>query len=63
MHLRQRAPSRIACDSLVALGCAAAVVPLLLWRIADEEALMRREFGPAWEADRRRTWRLVPFVF
>ena len=50
-------------DSLVALGCAAAVVPLLLWRIADEEALMRREFGPAWEAYRRRTWRLVPFVF
>jgi protein-S-isoprenylcysteine O-methyltransferase Ste14 len=36
---------------------------VLLWRIRDEEALMRREFGPAWEVYRRRSWRLVPLIF
>ena len=36
---------------------------LFVWRIADEEELMHREFGERWETYCRRTWRLVPFVF
>lgn len=36
---------------------------LVLWRIADEEALLRREFGAAWEAYPARTWRLLPLVY
>jgi protein-S-isoprenylcysteine O-methyltransferase Ste14 len=36
---------------------------LLLWRIHDEEGLLRREFGAEWEAYARRSWRLVPFVY
>jgi protein-S-isoprenylcysteine O-methyltransferase Ste14 len=42
-------------------------VPLLLaiylLRIRDEEALMHREFGPAWESYCRRSWRLLPGIF
>jgi protein-S-isoprenylcysteine O-methyltransferase Ste14 len=35
----------------------------LLWRIRDEEAMLQREFGPAWEAYRRRTRRLLPWIW
>lgn len=38
-----------------------AMMMVLLWRIHDEEALMRAEFGTAWEAYSRKSWRLVPF--
>ncbi len=48
-------------------GVGLALVPaetfVLLWRIGDEEALLRSEFGPAWDAYAERSWRLVPFVF
>ncbi len=36
---------------------------VLAWRIGDEEAMLRREFGAAWDAYCRQTWRLVPFVY
>jgi protein-S-isoprenylcysteine O-methyltransferase Ste14 len=42
---------------------AAAVTALLLVRIGSEERLLASEFGAEYEAYRRRTWRLVPFVF
>lgn len=45
----------------LALVCAEAAV--LLWRIRDEEDLLRREFGAEWEAYARRSWRLVPFAY
>ncbi len=35
----------------------------VIWRVRDEEALLRREFGRAWEGYAERSWRLVPFVF
>ena len=41
----------------------AATILMLLWRIRDEEVLMRREFGPEWEAYCRKTWRLVPLIY
>jgi protein-S-isoprenylcysteine O-methyltransferase Ste14 len=36
---------------------------LFVWRIGDEEKLMRQEFGEGWEAYARRTRRLVPFIY
>lgn len=45
------------------LALVAAETLVLLWRIRDEEALLRREFGPAWEAYAERSWRLIPFLF
>jgi protein-S-isoprenylcysteine O-methyltransferase Ste14 len=38
-------------------------LPPLLARIASEEALLRTEFGAAYDAYRARTWRLVPFIY
>ncbi len=49
--------------SWLALLLAAAMVPVLVWRIHDEEALLRRAFGTDWEAYSKRSWRLVPFVY
>jgi protein-S-isoprenylcysteine O-methyltransferase Ste14 len=45
---------------LILVGALALV---LLWRIHDEEKLMHEEFGAEWEAYRRNTWRLIPFVY
>jgi len=39
------------------------LVGIFIWRIADEERLMRQEFGHRWDAYCQRTWRLVPFVY
>lgn len=41
----------------------ALVAALLLWRIHDEERLMKDEFGAAWQQYAARTWRLVPYVY
>ena len=47
------------------VGAAAdlALLAALLWRISDEEKLLQREFGPAWEAYARRTPRLIPGIW
>jgi len=47
------------------VGAAADLVLLagLLWRISDEEKMLRREFGPAWEEYAKRTKRLVPGIW
>jgi protein-S-isoprenylcysteine O-methyltransferase Ste14 len=49
--------------SEVGLVLIVALFLVLLWRIRDEEALMRQEIGPAWEAYSRKSWRLIPFVY
>ncbi|MFI5165268.1 MAG: methyltransferase family protein [Thermoanaerobaculales bacterium] len=49
--------------SWLALIFVVAIACVLLWRIHDEEALMREEFGAAWDSYCRRSWRLVPFVY
>jgi protein-S-isoprenylcysteine O-methyltransferase Ste14 len=36
---------------------------VLVWRIFTEEALMQKEFGKDWEEYRKRSWRILPFVF
>jgi protein-S-isoprenylcysteine O-methyltransferase Ste14 len=47
----------------VGLSFAAAIAAVLVWRIGDEERLMRSAFGTAWDGYAARTWRLVPFVW
>lgn len=39
------------------------LVPPLIARISSEETLLASEFGQPYEEYRRRTWRLVPFVY
>lgn len=36
---------------------------VLLWRIHDEEKLLRHEFATEWDTYARASWRLLPFVY
>lgn len=38
-------------------------VLLLIFRIPAEEALLKSEFGDEYDSYRRRTWRLLPFIY
>ncbi len=38
------------------------LIAVLIWRIRDEEELMKKEFGRSWEEYKKRTWRLLPFI-
>lgn len=49
--------------SWLGLLLAAALLITLLLRIRSEEAMLRREFGPEWEAYAAGSWRLVPFIY
>lgn len=39
------------------------LIILLLWRISDEEKLMLQEFQSDWEAYKKRTCALLPFIY
>jgi protein-S-isoprenylcysteine O-methyltransferase Ste14 len=39
------------------------LIPVLLWRIHDEEALMHEEFDREWDDYAHRTWRLIPYIY
>lgn len=45
------------------LAVVALIAAVLAWRIRDEEAMMRREFGAEWDAYAAKTRRLIPLVF
>ena len=49
--------------SWLGLLLAAALIAVLLWRIHDEEALLHETFGEEWRKYKRRTRRLIPFVY
>lgn len=49
--------------STLALVLSGGVALTLLWRIHDEDDLLRRELGAAWDSYARRTARLIPFVY
>jgi len=49
--------------SWIALTATAATIPVLLWRIRDEEALLHQEFGSEWETYCDKSWRLLPFLY
>ena len=36
---------------------------VLIWRIHDEEALLKKQFGPDWAAYCRKSWRLIPLIY
>lgn len=39
------------------------VLPVVLWRIKDEEQFLESEFGAEYSEYRRKTWRLLPFLY
>lgn len=49
--------------SWIALIFTALSIALLVWRILDEEKLMRNEFGDDWEKYCQRSHRLIPFIY
>jgi protein-S-isoprenylcysteine O-methyltransferase Ste14 len=50
-------------SSLVALALTALVVPLIVWRMGSEEAMLAAEFGEEYRAYQQRTKRLIPLVY
>lgn len=50
-------------DSLLSLMLILITVMVLIWRISEEEKLMRDTFLNAWDEYRKRTWRLIPYVY
>ncbi|KAB2865148.1 MAG: isoprenylcysteine carboxylmethyltransferase family protein, partial [Anaerolineae bacterium] len=49
--------------SWVGLAIVVVLIGVLLWRIRDEEALMRQEFGAEWDAYAEKSWRLIPYLY
>ncbi len=49
--------------SLLGLASLVPLVSVLLWRIADEEALLVSEFGEQYERYRQRSARFIPYVY
>jgi protein-S-isoprenylcysteine O-methyltransferase Ste14 len=46
------------------LGLYAFMAGMFLWRVGAEDAMMRKQFGPQWDAWARRVpYEIVPFVF
>ncbi len=46
--------------SWIGLAAVAVTTGALVWRIFDEEKMMRKEFGEQWETYCQHTWRLIP---
>jgi len=49
--------------SLLGVGMVLALFAVLVWRIGAEEKLMKQAFGPEWDIYRRKSWRLLPWVY
>ncbi len=49
--------------SMLALLVVLALTGVLIWRVYAEEDLLHQEFGENWEAYRKKSWRILPFVF
>jgi protein-S-isoprenylcysteine O-methyltransferase Ste14 len=49
--------------SWIALLALPFLLALLIFRLMDEEKLLREEFGGQWEEYVQRSWRLVPFIY
>ncbi|MBN2085738.1 MAG: isoprenylcysteine carboxylmethyltransferase family protein [Anaerolineales bacterium] len=49
--------------SWLGLGMTLLAMAVVLFRIRDEEALMRKEFGPEWDAYCRTTKKLIPYIW
>jgi protein-S-isoprenylcysteine O-methyltransferase Ste14 len=53
----------LAFRSWIGLIAALVVFGILVLRIHDEEALLRREFGEEWEKYAQKSWRMIPGIF
>lgn len=53
----------LAFRSTVGVLLTALTIPPLVARISAEEKLLRAQFGDAYDAYRRRTWRLIPRIY
>ena len=53
----------LAFRSVIGVLLTALTVLILVGRIRSEEALLQSQFGPAYDAYRARTWRLVPGLY
>jgi protein-S-isoprenylcysteine O-methyltransferase Ste14 len=49
--------------SWIALLALPFLLALLIFRLTDEEKLLREEFGVQWEEYVSKSWRLVPFIY
>jgi protein-S-isoprenylcysteine O-methyltransferase Ste14 len=50
-------------SSWIGLAMSMLVFVVLLFRIKDEETLMQLEFGSAWQAYCKYSWRLIPYIY
>jgi protein-S-isoprenylcysteine O-methyltransferase Ste14 len=49
--------------SWIGLCMVAGIFAILLWRMHDEEALMRKEFGDEWDTYVKKSRRLIPWLY
>ena len=49
--------------SFIGVTLALLTLVIVIWRINDEEALMKAEFADKWEAYIANSWRLIPFLY
>jgi len=62
-HMICMASIVLALGSLIALGLTILMLPLLLWRIRHEEKMLADEFGEEYLLYKKRTKRLIPFIY
>jgi len=62
-HMLCMAGIGLALSSLIALGLTILMLPLLLWRIRHEEQMLSAEFGEEYLSYKKRTKRLIPFIY
>jgi protein-S-isoprenylcysteine O-methyltransferase Ste14 len=53
----------LAFRSVAGIVLTALFIPPLIARMIAEERLLLTTFGPAYEAYRARTWRLIPYLY
>ena len=62
-HMLCMAGIGLALSSLIALGLTLLMLPLLLWRIRHEEQMLSAEFGEDYLSYKKKTKRLIPFIY
>ena len=49
--------------SIISIALIVIIIGLFIWRIFAEEKVMEKEFGKEWSDYRKKTWRLIPYMF
>lgn len=50
-------------QSLFSIFLVVMLCVIIMWRVYAEEALLFQEFGKEWEAYRKKSWRIIPFLY